>query len=122
MEANVVAVVGASPNRERYSNMAVRSLVERGYRVIPIHPSAAEIEGIPTKRAIGDLEPGVDTVSMYVNPATGLGMVDELARLNPGRVVLNPGAESEALVQRLEGAGLHVVCACTLVMLRIGTF
>ncbi len=104
--------------------MAVRQLLEHGHRVIPLHPSATEIAGIPAKRSLADLDTTVDldTVTMYVNPATGLGMVEEIVRVKPRRVVLNPGAESDALVKQLEAAGIPVVCACTLVMLRVGTF
>ena len=43
---NNVNVIGASSKRERFSNRAVRALVEAGYTVIPIHPTEVEIEGL----------------------------------------------------------------------------
>lgn len=121
-ENGAVVVVGASPSRDRYSNRAVRDLLAGGYRVIPVHPSAGAIEGLPAIGSLAELTPGVDTITMYVNPVVGMGMVDDLRRLEPRRVILNPGAESEEIVRQLEAAGIEVVCECTLVMLRVGRF
>jgi predicted CoA-binding protein len=53
-EINVV-VLGASNKPERYSNMAVKLLKEKGYNVIPIHPLLDEIEGFPVVHYLKDV-------------------------------------------------------------------
>ncbi|MBT3806573.1 MAG: CoA-binding protein, partial [Desulfobacula sp.] len=40
-----VAVIGASPKQERYSNKAIRLLAEYHHNPIPIAPKHEEIEG-----------------------------------------------------------------------------
>ena len=41
-----VAVLGASRKPQRYSNRAVRALAQHGYRVVPVNPAHAEVEGL----------------------------------------------------------------------------
>lgn len=118
-----VAVVGASPNPERYANRAVRLLRGHGHEVVPVNPGHAEIEGIPAVRRVEDLAAGsIDTVTMYVGPAVSAGMEESLVALRPRRVIFNPGAEQPALAATLRREGIEVVEACTLVMLRTGQF
>ncbi len=118
-----VAVLGASPKRDRYSNQAVRLLVEHGHDVVPVHPAHRSIEGLPAVARLDDLAPGsVDTVTMYVGSGRSASLGPALIRLAPRRVIFNPGAENPALEARLEEAGIEAVDACTLVLLRTGQF
>lgn len=117
-----VAVIGASPKPERYSNKAVRLLREHGHTVLPVNPAQAEIEGLPVTRSIDALPRGVDTVTLYVSPAHSAPLLQPLLALQPRRVIFNPGAENPALEQGLREAGIAVEEACTLVLLRTGQF
>lgn len=117
-----VAVVGASANPERYSNRAVRMLVEHGHEVIPIHPEASAIEGLPVVHDVADLSGNVDTVTLYVSAETSSGLADPLLALRPGRVIFNPGAENPSLQAALEAGGIPTEEACTLVLLSTGQF
>ena len=121
--SSVVAVVGASPNPERYSNKAIRMLVEYGHDVIPINPGHAEIEGLSVVKHLSEVSAGdVDTVTMYVQESVSHGLRDALITLAPRRVIFNPGAENAALADDLAANGIDVLEACTLVMLRTGQF
>ena len=118
-----VAILGASPNPERYSNKAIRMLLEHGHDVVPVNPAYEEIEGVPVAASIEALEPGdIDTVTMYVGAARSDGLRDALLALKPRRVIFNPGAENPALAGSLKQAGIETDEACTLVMLRTGLF
>lgn len=117
-----VVVLGASAKPLRYSNQAIRLLLEKGYQVTPVHPKLKDIEGLTVAADLGRVEQPVDTLTLYVGPQRMTPMIDAVIALRPARVVFNPGTESEALKQRLEQAGIHHLEACTLVMLRIGTF
>jgi len=117
-----VVVLGASPKSERYSNQAVRLLREKGFAAVPVHPAAAEIAGI---KAAPDLKavPGpVDTVSIYVRPELLTRMLPDLIALKPGRVIFSPGTEEPDLEAELRAAGITVLEACTLVLLRTNQF
>lgn len=117
-----VAVLGASRKTDRYSNKAVRMLIDHGYRVIPIHPTQVEIEGLPVAASLSEVEQPLDTLTVYVGPARIPPMIDSIVELKPGRVVLNPGTESDELKKRLDQAGIRYIEACTLVLLRTGQF
>lgn len=119
--SETVAVVGASPNPERYSNQAIRLLHQHGHRVIPVNPAQSEIEGLKVAASLNDIE-HVDTVTMYVGPKHSGAFLPGLLALKPRRVIFNPGAENDELEQALSDAGIEVEEACTLVLLRTGQF
>jgi predicted CoA-binding protein len=117
-----VVVLGASKKPMRYSSQAVRRLLEQGYQVTPVHPRCEEIESLKVAKDLTQVQQPVDTLTLYVGPERMQPMIEEVVRLKPSRVIFNPGTESHELRRRLEQAGIHWLEACTLVMLRIGTF
>ena len=121
-EHSTVAVLGASPKEDRYSFKAVRMLKEHHHRPIPVHPAGHTVDGIPGLKSLDEIRGSVHTVTCYVNAAISDGEFDRIVALKPKRVIFNPGAENENLAVRIEEAGIEVVRACTLVMLRTGQF
>lgn len=117
-----VAILGASNKPERYSNMALHLLAEKGHAVFPVHPALAEIDGHRVFKTLAGISEPIDTVTMYVAPAHSTGMADALLAATPRRVVFNPGTENPDLEAVLAAAGIETVRACTLVMLRTGQF
>ena len=117
-----VAVLGASPNEERYSFKAVHMLKEYGHQPIPVHPKGHEVDGIVAKKSLGEIQEPVDTLTMYVNANISSGAHDEISKLKPRRVVFNPGAENDELAKQLQAEGIETINACTLVMLRTEQF
>ena len=122
MTRHRVAILGASANPERYSNRALRMLLEYGHEAIPVHPALAEIEGIPVHPSLSQIEGPVDTLTLYVNPAVSEPLANDILALRPGRVIFNPGTESQALKEALESAGIPTQEACTLVLLSTDQF
>jgi predicted CoA-binding protein len=121
-EKRNVAVLGASPKPDRYSNQAVRLLASLDYRPLPVNPAFPEVEGMtcyPNLAAIG--EP-VHTVTLYLGAPRSTPLIDEILATNPQRIIMNPGAENEELAAAASSAGIEVVEGCTLVMLRTGLF
>lgn len=117
-----VVVIGASANPERYSNKAVRALLDHGHEVIPVHPAVREVHGLPVAASLEEVGREVDTVTLYVNAAQSSKLTDALLALHPGRVIFNPGAENPALRIALERENIECPEACTLVMLATGQF
>jgi predicted CoA-binding protein len=120
--SETVVVLGASPYPDRYSHRAVRQLLAHDHRVIPVHPAADEILGIPVVRDLASIEDTVDTVTVYIRPEILDRMLQELIDLRPKRVIFNPGTEDRRLMESLKLPGLRVIEACTLVMLNTGQF
>ncbi|MEE9367590.1 MAG: CoA-binding protein [Pontiella sp.] len=117
-----VVVLGASPKPDRYSNKAIRLLLEYGHTVIPVHPAITEIEGLEAKSSLGTISESVDTLTMYVSPSISNSMAEQIIGLNPKRVIFNPGTENPILSRALESAGIETEEACTLVLLNTGQF
>jgi predicted CoA-binding protein len=119
---HAVLVLGASPKPARYANMAQRELMQRGYRVIPVHPKIKEIEGLRVKASLRAVAEPIHTLTLYVGPERSQAMIDDIVRLNPRRVIFNPGSESAELERRLREHHIPHVHGCTLVMLRTHQF
>jgi predicted CoA-binding protein len=111
-----MAIVGASADRRKYGNRAVRAYRRQGWEVYPVNPHEKHIEGLQAYRRVSDIPVSqLDRVSFYVPPAVGLTLIEEIARRPPGELWLNPGADSPELIARSEALGLHVVVACSIV-------
>ncbi len=117
-----VAVLGASAKPERYSYKAVKLLAEQGYGVFPVHPSSRPIDGIRCYGSLGQVEHEIDTITVYLSARNSTPLIDDIIAVNPRRVILNPGAESDELEKRCREAGIEVMNACTLVLLRTDQF
>lgn len=112
--AKVVAVVGASADRRKFGNKAVRAFARQGYDVKPIHPAADRIEGLPAYPSVAAVPGPVEMVTMYVPPDVGVGLLDDIAAKRPAELWVNPGAESPELLARAEALGLHPIVACSI--------
>ena len=110
-----VAIVGASNDRRKFGNRAVRAYVRQGYDVKPVHPTETSIEGLPVYRTIADIPAPVDIVSMYVPAAIVIGLLDAVAAKAPAELWINPGAESGALIARAKALGLSPIQACSII-------
>jgi predicted CoA-binding protein len=110
-----VAVVGASANRSKYGNKAVRAFRQAGFDVYPINPHVPQVEGLTAYPSLDALPlAALDRVSLYVPAEVGLGLLDQVARKQVGELWVNPGAGSPALVARAEELGLNVIEACSI--------
>src|SRR6185369_1156360 len=96
----VVAVIGASNDRHKFGNRAVRAYHQQGYTVVPINPHEAEIEGLKAYPSILDVPGAVDMASFYVPPDIGEAVIAEVAQKGVAEVWLNPGADSDELIAR----------------------
>lgn len=112
-----VAVIGASQDRRKYGNKAVRAYLECGYTVFPINPKEATIEGLKAYPSLNDVPSPVDFVSLYVPPAVGLHLLPAIAAKQPRELWLNPGSESEDLIDAAADLHLRAIVACSIVAL-----
>ncbi len=112
-----VAVIGASHDRRKYGNKAVRAYRENGYAVFPINPNEATIEGLKAYPNLDAITEPIDYVSLYVPPAVGVKLLPAIAAKNPKEVWLNPGSESDELIEAAADLHLRVIVACSIVAL-----
>ena len=110
-----VAVIGASSNRGKFGNKALRAFAHRGYRVIPINPNEAEVEGHKAYPSVLDVPGAVDMATVYVPGSVGVKIMDDLAKKGVGEVWLNPGADDRPVVDRAHALGLKTIIACSII-------
>ena len=112
--SRTVAVIGASSDRAKYGNKAVRAFANQGYTVVPIHPREEQVEGWKAYKSVLDVPGTIDMATMYVAPALGLRVIEEIAQKGIPEVWLNPGADSPELAERARALGLRTVVACSI--------
>ncbi len=122
-EHQKVVIIGASNKPDRYSYKAFKMLKEYGHTPIPVHPVLATIDDCSVVASLESIATSaVDTITLYVNPEILKNYIDDIIRIKPKRVIMNPGTESDDAEQRLLKNGISVLRACTLVLLRTGQF
>ncbi len=110
-----VAVVGASADRSKFSNKAVRAYREQGWDVYPVNPKGGEIESMKAFTSVEEIPVAVDRVTLYLPPAVGVKALPGIAKKKPKEFFVNPGAESDELVSEAGKLGLDPILACSIV-------
>lgn len=109
-----VAVIGASSNRDKFGNKAVRAFLKAGYRVFPVHPAQQVIEDLQCYKTIAQVPERPDLISVYVGPTTLLPILPDVAAKGCDELWLNPGTESPAVLNEANKLGLKVVQTCSI--------
>jgi uncharacterized protein len=110
-----IAIIGASRDRSKFGNKALRAYRQQGYEVIPVNLNEPEVEGLRAYRSILELPGRPDMVSVYVPPEQMLNILPDIAAKGCDELWLNPGTDSEAVVAEAERLGLNVIQACSIV-------
>lgn len=110
-----VAIIGASNDRHKFGNKAVRAFLQQGYTVYPVNPNESEVEGLAAYKSIRDVPVRPQMISLYVPPPVVLKLLPDIAAKGCEELWLNPGTESDAVLAEAERLGLNVIQACSIV-------
>jgi len=117
---NVIAVVGASRNPEKYGHKVYKDLKEAGYKVYPVNPNASEILGDRCYPSLRSLPERPDVVTVVVPPRVTEEVVKTCKDLGISKVWMQPGSESDRAIQFCRDAGIKVVHGvCIIVQRRV---
>ncbi|WP_397363282.1 CoA-binding protein [Olleya sp. R77988] len=114
-------VLGASLKPNRYSNMALRKLVNYKHQTVAFGMRVGEEAGIVIDTELQDYK-DLDTVTLYLNPTRQKEYYNYIVSLKPKRVIFNPGTENPELYAVLEENNIAFEEACTLVLLSINQY
>jgi hypothetical protein len=119
-----VAVVGASATGKGFGSFAYSALKKRGYRVLPVHPTAPAIQGDACWPSLAKLPERVERLLVVVKPDATEAVLRDAAAAGVRRVWLQQGAESAAAFRAGEELGLDVVHGQCILMFAepVGTF
>jgi predicted CoA-binding protein len=115
MNEKDIAIIGASANRSKFGNIAVRAFVRQGWKVYPVNPVESEIEGLPVFKSIAEVPVRPHLVSIYLPPPVLLKILPDIAARGCDELWLNPGTESREVLAAAEQLGLNVIQACSIV-------
>ena len=110
-----VAIIGASNDRAKFGNKAVRAFAQRGYAVYPVNPREKEVEGRTAYPSIKEVPVRPEKVSSYVPAPVLLKLLPDIAEKGCDELWLNPGAESRQLTTEARRLGLNVIEGCSIV-------
>jgi predicted CoA-binding protein len=114
-QKQVVAVVGASRDRHKFGNKALRAFRDAGHTVIPINPHETEVEGVRAYASVLDVPGPIDMATVYVQPDTALRLLDEFQRKRIPEIWLNPGADDDDVLAEARKRRLNVIAACSII-------
>src|SRR5882672_11447851 len=110
-----VAVIGASNDRRKFGNKAVRAFQAEGYQVIPINPHESQVEGLTTYASVMDVPGTIDMATVYVQPSVAMALLPELERKQIAEIWINPGADSDEVMEEARRRKLNAIFACSIV-------
>lgn len=118
---NVTLVLGASANPNRYSNIAIKRLLDKELPVEALGIKKGKVLNVTISDKKQDYK-NIDTVTLYLNPKRQVEYYNYIIDLKPRRVIFNPGAENDEFVKLLEENNIEALVACTLVMISINEY
>jgi uncharacterized protein len=106
-----IAVVGASPRRERPSHGVMAYLQRRGYRMIPVNPNAAcsTINGETCYARLAEVPEPIDMVDVFRRTEMAGGVVDQAIAIGAKVVWMQLGVRDDDAAARAEAQGIKVV-------------
>lgn len=110
-----IAIIGASTDRNKFGNKAVRAFQQQGYQVFPVNPKEDTIEGLAAYKSIADVPVRPNKISVYLPPPVLLKVLPDIAAKGCDEFWLNPGTESDEVLAAAERLGLNVIQACSIV-------
>ena len=113
MSKPTVAIVGASADQNKFSNKSIHAHLRAGYDVYPVNPKEEIIEGLRCYKSVAEIPVALDRISLYLPPAVGVKVLDEIAKKGCQELWVNPGADSPELIQRAQILSLNPTVACS---------
>lgn len=121
MENKKTLVLGASDNPSRYSYLAIQRLRNHGHPVVAIGRKDTKVADVTISKDKASVT-GIDTVTLYLNPSHQREYYDYILSLKPKRIIFNPGAENDELIELAQEKNIKTMEACTLVLLSTGQY
>jgi uncharacterized protein len=109
VSGKTMAVVGVSAGGSGFGCYAYTELKKRGFRLLPVHPTATAIQGDRCWPRLTDLPEKVERVLVVVRPERTEEVVRDAVASGAKHVWLQQGAESPAAIAFGEAQGLNVV-------------
>ncbi len=115
MNHKTIAIVGASNDRAKFGNKAVRAFVKQGYDVFPVNPKEDTVEGLRAYKSVSEIPLRPKMISVYLPPLVLMKILPDITARGCDELWVNPGTESDEVIAEAERLGLNVIQACSIV-------
>ena len=109
-------VFGTSLKTNRFSNLAFNRLLDHNIDTVAFGLKTGNIRGTLVATKLHDFR-NIHTITLYIGSKRQPEYYGGLLKINPKRVIFNPGTENPELYKILKNNHIHVEVACTLVLL-----
>jgi len=109
-------IIGASTNKNRYSHKAIQKLRKLNFDVCALGLNEGEIMDVKIQTKPINYK-NIHTVSIYLKPQNQFQYINYILKLNPHRIIFNPGSENEVLMDKLKEKKISCENSCTLILL-----
>jgi predicted CoA-binding protein len=104
-----IAVVGVSPGRKGFGYTVFKTLLKRGYDVVPVHLSGETVDDRATTTSLSSLDNVPESAVVVVQPDAAVEVVDDAARAGVKNLWFQQGADFSQAANRATDRGLSVV-------------
>jgi len=118
---NKTLVFGASLKLNRYSNLVVNRMLDHNIEIEAFGLKEGDIEGTKVSTNLDNFR-NIDTITLYIGAVRQPDYYEDILKINPRRVIFNPGTENPKFYKILKDNGIEVEVACTLVLLATGQY
>jgi predicted CoA-binding protein len=112
MTNQLIAVVGASADPQKYGHRIFRDLLKAGYRAVPVNPKGGTILDQPVFKSLTDLPQVPDVVLTVVPPEVTTTIVDQCLDLGVEEIWMQPGSESPNAFKKAQAEEVDIHQAC----------
>ena len=103
------AIVGLSNNTQRPAFEVSALLLQKGHRIVPVHPKAESVHGQKGYPSLEEIEFPIDVVDVFVNSTLAGVVFDDAIRIGAKAVWLQLGVIDQNAMDRAQKAGLLAV-------------
>tara|TARA_Y200000002_G_C22676201_1_gene662212 strand:+ start:195 stop:575 length:381 start_codon:yes stop_codon:yes gene_type:complete len=91
---DLIALIGASNDKNKYGNKILLDLISKGHNVVPINPKENSIAGMKSYSSISELSEKPSIINFVVPPNIGFQLTKDLVESDHDNFWYQPGAES----------------------------
>ncbi|MGL4570671.1 MAG: CoA-binding protein [Clostridium sp.] len=106
-------VIGDVTNERKYAQKILNKFKSKGYNATGVHPKGSD----SVYRTLKNVPYKIDAIDLCINSKVGLEFIKEAHELNIKHVLIQPGAESDAILDYCKENGIEAVEGCALVKL-----
>jgi uncharacterized protein len=109
LSSDRIAVAGVSRNKKKFGYTVYKDLRQKGYNVVPINPSAKEIDGDTCYTDTEIISGNLDALLLLIPPAETVKLIKSIKRKDIQTIWMQPGSESAEAVDYCRSAGLESI-------------